>query len=375
MVQHNLSASATVSVAVAVCLPFCLCGKGDGTGVHNAGWGSPPPPPEPRQGKKEEEETGPFIYTQSRSTQTTPSLTLENYPVDGPPSTPSRRPRLCADSAHAAPRRPRPAPRPDSEGAATCRQVLGARCFSTSVLPTQCGREGGRGDTVGREMPSAQQTARTAPLHPSPTPLSAHLARRNPPSSDCNRPGRLQQPPLEPAPPLTPVPPLTPHTPYPRHSPDSSPRARLQSFSRLVSSPRPTPSPDPGTCSHTGCGTPTATLQGLGLVAGNAERPKRTNRTPSFAAYVEPPDPFRRTPGKGLVSAISPAVVGGDPSMLYEFWPVSLLILYTPVSKRHHLRLLWLGRAFFWRRLSLSSRCLRMVSLSRSSLRPLPLPT
>lgn len=189
--------------------------------------------------------------------------------------------------------------RRDSEGAATCRQVLGARCFSTSVLPTQCGREGGRGDTVGREMPSAQQTARTAPFHPSPTPLSAHLAWRNPPSSDCNRPGRLQQPPLEPAPPLTPVPPLTPHTPYPRHSPDSSPRARLQSFSRLVSSPRPTPSPDPGTCSHTGCGTPTATLQGLGLVAGNAERPKRTNRTPSFAAYVEPPDPFRRTPSAG----------------------------------------------------------------------------
>lgn len=93
------------------------------------------------------------------------------------------------------------------------------------------------------------------------------------------------------------------------------------------------------------------------------------------AAGPLPPDPFRRTPGKGLVSAISPAVVGGDPSMLYEFWPVSLLILYTPVSKRHHLRLLWLGRAFFWRRLSLSSRCLRMVSLSRSSLRPLPLPT
>lgn len=148
MVQHNLSASAfasaTVSVAVAVCLPFCLCGKGDGTGVHNAGWGSPPPPPEPRQGKKEEEETGPFIYTQSRSTQTTPSLTLENYPVDGPPSTPSRRPRLCADSAHAGtPRALRHAAKCSEPGASPrlfCRLSVGGKGGGETRSAERCRR-------------------------------------------------------------------------------------------------------------------------------------------------------------------------------------------------------------------------------------------
>lgn len=53
----------------------------------------------------------------------------------------------------------------------------------------------------------------------------------------------------------------------------------------------------------------------------------------------------------------------------------ALYTVYTLYSYGGYLRLLWLGREFFSRRLSFCSRCLRMLSLSRISFRPLPLPT